>query len=384
MFSSADLNFAQQPAAFGFSPTHVTSSTASLSGALNFSQLPAGIQRQILVFAARSDRRLSLNLARVSRTIQPWIDGIIYAQVHLLYLRTVRLFLRTLNERPHARTKPMGFFELTVRSIFVCADAEPESVLAILSACRGVTDLSYYGGRLSVHLDESHPIFIFRPNFGIPFFAAVTHLSLVNEWDEWTSWTWSAINTETMPALVCLKFDLAVGQNPPTDGAHQGGSRSRWLDIVSDICPTARGSEESESEDTFGHPLHSASRAKMEKVASAISDVLNNHASLRICVLILRFDMNPEGTAKIISRLASLKFNINRSSQPQRALVDDSETPKRTGFDPRLVFAWEKEPFRYSYADSVHEGMIWKSAEAVTKAQRYLSGYILLNCDCLI
>ncbi|KDR71842.1 hypothetical protein GALMADRAFT_782309 [Galerina marginata CBS 339.88] len=438
MFVLADLNLGP-PAAFSFIP----SPFATLPGPRLISfVLPEEVLRQILECAAYSDRRTALTLAHLSRTVQSWIDEIIYAQVHLSYPRTVDLFLRTLYDRPLSTIKPESFLENAVRSLFVCSDAEPESVLAILSVCRSVNDFSYWArprgqphilsreavphangrrsslpthttqhlrsfdphkplyarpNRISLLFHDSQPLSTFgRHTFDIPLFSAVTHLSVVNKWEEWTAWAGSGIGTEAMRSLTHLKFDFAVGQAPP-DSTGAQGSRSRWLDTVTNIRPIPRDKDTSEDvdmdkescrEDSTVHLSHSAWTTKMETVAGAVSDVLNNHPSLKVCVLILRFDTNPAGTAKIISRLASQKFkaNPNPGSRPSGILVGEtgSETPSQLGFDPRLVFAWEKEPFRYSYAHSVHEGMIWKSAEAVAKAQRYLSGYTILNCDCLI
>jgi len=68
-------------------------------------------------------------------------------------------------------------------------------------------------------------------------------------------------------------------------------------------------------------------------------------------------------------------------------MVDVSEpqqTSSSIGFDPRLVFAWEKEVFRFGHAHSIHEKKIWKSSELVVNAQRHLSRYTVLNCDHLL
>lgn len=142
-------------------------------------------------------------------------------------------------------------------------------------------------------------------------------------------------------------------------------STSTWLETVAGIYvgPRKRCGDNFEDYGENGSidAYCGALTSKMEKIASALSEVLNNHALLRVCVVVLRFDSDGARTARAISRLASSKLKTRTA-------------PGHRGFDARLVFAWEKEPFRYSYAHSMQESKIWKSAEAVTKAQRHLSG----------
>ncbi|KAF8970871.1 hypothetical protein BDZ97DRAFT_2071550 [Flammula alnicola] len=402
-------------------------------------RLPYDVLRQLFQTTAHADRSTALCLALLSRAIQPWIDEIIYESVILDRQSTARAFLRTLRT---AKTKPRGFFANYVKSLFICPDIDPVDVVTLLSACRGVVNLSYWplvrnvsgGGainsrlrnanlhddpwesrspsptnfplsrppfsssqnrresriklgkfstsvavhdlqhlsprRLSVLLHENHPLATFQPtSFDIPFFASVTHLTIVNRWEEWTSWAGGAISSLSMPHLTHVKFDLAVGQAPQEDVSR---SRARWLNTVTDGWSSA----DSEScPSVHEEKALSAWTRKISRVAGALTDVLNHTQFLEVCVLVLRFESNPARTAKQISRLVSTRINEDHFSGFLGLGGDASMAEEQTGFDPRLVFAWEKEPFRYSHAHSAHESMIWRAAEAVAKAQRYMAGY---------
>ena len=111
---------------------------------------------------------------------------------------------------------------------------------------------------------------------------------------------------------------------------------------------------------------------KLFRVANTLSEVLNNSQSLCVCILVLRFDADPAYTAKSITSLASQKL----LQVGDRVLLGETDVllAAANWFDPRLVFAHEKEPFRYSHAHSKHEMNLWKSAEAMVDSQRYTTG----------
>ncbi|KAH9475523.1 hypothetical protein JR316_0012638 [Psilocybe cubensis] len=427
--------------------------------------LPDDILRQVFETAAQLDFRVTVNLASLSRRIRPWIDEILYSVVILRTLRTSYAFLRTI-QTPN--TKPRDFFAKCVKSLLIYADIDTDSLVTLLSICRGVINLSYWPStgnayaalpgynpssrllgtptpwnshvhstatpnisssplstrqatkiyvpavteyfffdlhstshiaprRLSVMLHDSHPLFIFRPRFeGSPFFGDVTHLSVLNRWEEWTAWAGHRMTAEALPRLTHLKFDLSVGQAPESVRPRSlSPSCSRWLETVTVADPFCPSPPESESE-SHSHAYAYSERkmsssecawaSKIACVANALSDVLSRHPSLIACVLVLRFDSNPARTARLISnavasRMASSKQR--RSSSPRYSMdmqcdsddmdVDmDSDSPPAV--DPRLVFAWEKESFRYNYAHSEHEQIMWKSAESIAKAQRFMKG----------
>ncbi|KAF8885569.1 hypothetical protein CPB84DRAFT_1750157 [Gymnopilus junonius] len=389
--------------------------------ASNPSRLPDEVLRQILECAAQSDSKTASPLALVSRKINQWIDDIIYSEVHLLNQRTAYLFLRTIQQPLNAtestlRVKSREYFALFVKSIYLYSELDAQSVASILSACSGVKELTYWPAssnfsskphthdprspfstktctvipqtidssqssdmrnlvhltprKLSLLLQESHPIFLFQSIKPISFFSTITHLSIVNRWEEWTSWTEDTFAEHVLPRLQYLKFDFAVGPAPPEDyeddsfdTTENNGVTSAWIKAVTGtyVNPGKHYST------IFSDVGWSEFTSKTERVAGALSRVLNNHALLRVCVIVLRFDSDGARTARIISRLASSEFKT-------------CTAPGSLGFDARLVFAWEKEPFRYSYAHSMHDDMIWKCAEAAsTWAFKFISSTLMTS-----
>lgn len=230
--------------------------------------------------------------------------------------------------------------------------------------------------RLSLVLHEAHPIFTFQPCFFNTFFASVTHLSILNRWEEWSSWAGGGISSATMPHLTHLKFDLAVGEAP-----EETDSLTRWLQTVTDSPPPMKQYENYCGTD--GEDARRIWDLKMNRISTALSSVLNDAPFLLVCVVILRFDTNPARTAKAISRRLVVPRGVRAidgvfGGEFNPANMGDVNDPRQgyssKGFDPRLVFAWEKEVFRFSHAHSIHEAKIWKSSEAVVRAQRHFSG----------
>lgn len=339
---------------------------------------------------------------------------------------TAHAFLRTIHT---SKTKSGDFYASHVKSLFICPDLDPIDVVTLLSTCRGLENLSYWPlihignssshspsssgnwtrpdpwqrrtptpplhshrrdtraqisnfvnsvalhnmehlspRKLSLVLSETHPIATFRPSFDSPFYASATHLTIANGWEEWTAWAGGAISSFAIPHLTHVKLDLAVGQAPPEDVSR---SRARWLSTVTDGYSSA---EESCPSDEEKEALSAWTR-KIARVAQSIADLLMHTPALETCILVLRFDSNPARTARQISRLVSARISeyhrngfVDLSMPPAQGAADDP------GFDARLVFAWEREPFRYSHAHSSHENAMWRSAENVVKTQRHMSG----------
>ena len=285
----------------------------------------------------------------------------------------------------NSETKPPSFFAQHVRSLVICSDIKTQLVVEILSVCRGIVNFSYWatpslsvqqpsssrfmpiygdGGslnevtpqRMSVLLHENH-IYPLKPHFNLAFFSAVTCLSILNSWEEWTTWT--HICSDVMPALTHIKFDMNVQRS--------GQSRSSNMGIETDLT---RNNLYSWNElEVLTTPESLRLDMKLSRVANTLTEVLKNCPTLRVCILVLRFDTDPTYTAKIIIRHASQKLLGN----PVLA-----KTATAGWFDSRLVFAHEREPFRYSHAHSKHEMKLWKSAEAIVDSQRHVAGRVYL------
>lgn len=169
-----------------------------------------------------------------------------------------------------------------------------DRTVRIITMCRGVTSLTFWAvphtwpstiglphqkiaaalgslrpKKLSLLLDGAlcSPC----PQFEMPFFQKITHLSIVNKWEDWSTW-WGF---ELLPCLTHLSFDLRIGP-----------------------------------------------KALDDKTASTISqmiqDVLSRCVHLRVCILLLIFDTAPTFTAATIT-------NKMETSDPRLVFMRDTE-----------------------------------------------------------
>lgn len=177
-----------------------------------------------------------------------------------------------------------------------------------------------------------------------------------------------------MPALTHIKFDMNVQRTSPSHHLCHGSDMEIQQNYSEFDLMQLENESWDESEESLTIPAGSPSSwfdMKLFRVANTLSEVLNNSQPLRVCILVLRFDADPAYTAKsITTSLASQKL----LDGDRRVLVNaetDVLLAAANWFDPRLVFAHEREPFRYSHAHSKHEMNLWKSAEAMVNSQRY-------------
>ncbi|KAJ7590313.1 hypothetical protein C8J56DRAFT_1048478 [Mycena floridula] len=247
--------------------------------------------RMMVEYTARTDRPTALSLARVSRQIQQWqvaekcvskekltgfrrTDPILYCEVVLRRNSMSQAFLRTLQNA----AKPTGFFEQHVISLSISVEYQDNIAAQILSVCRGVTNLTLWTvacpnvNRHSVLAVEAavtrlrptklsaylhHILRAPNPRFQLPFFQDITHLTITNHLEDWTSWS----EFECLQALTHVSFDVRVGP--------QG------LSIAQSI-----------------------------KISQTVAYILNERPLLQIVVLQLMFDQSPTSTkARIISFL---------------------------------------------------------------------------------
>ncbi|KAF9522892.1 hypothetical protein CPB83DRAFT_73439 [Crepidotus variabilis] len=349
--------------------------------------------RHIFVFSARTDKRTAVKLALVSRSAQLWIYDYLYEEVNVHNQRVAVSFLWTLER---SRRLPQAFYANTVKSLVISPDVRVPHVLAILSVCVSVKWLTYWPlaermslpapgspamvhGRLdssrllrlsvlrprhlSANLHEHHSIPLFQPVFNSPFFQEVTHLSINNLWEQWTTFAFK-MTAFDLPNLTHAKFDFIVGPAPPSQNAHQRRSELFGISISNSasagLLPPVEGK-------------HPRLMSKVEIVADSVSTVLYHHFNLQVCVLVLRFDNDPISTSSTISRLVS-DWTYG---------AEEDELSFKPGFEPRLVLFWEKEPFRANYAHSLKEKKLWRASEAVVKAQTSLGvlDHILIDSN---
>ncbi|KAJ6518132.1 hypothetical protein C8R47DRAFT_1086124 [Mycena vitilis] len=177
------------------------------------------ILRVIFEMAARADRRTALKLVLVSRVVRSWIDLVLYETVHLYRQRTSNNFLRTIET---SRTKSRAFFSTHVKSMCILFDMPVDHIVRVTAICSGVENLTTWflpsgpaAGPLSHFMFSLRPRKVAAwhgvlrspdPRFDLPFFSQVTHLTVVNIWEEWTAWPVFAL-----PALTHLSLDFTFG-----------------------------------------------------------------------------------------------------------------------------------------------------------------------------
>ncbi|KAG6908573.1 hypothetical protein DXG01_004131 [Tephrocybe rancida] len=237
--------------------------------------LPHDIIRLVFEQAALNDRKDALKLVLVSRQVQHWIELILYSIVNLHRETTCRSFLRTIET---SRTKSRAFFATHVKSLCISYDIYNDRTVRIISACQGVTSLTFWviptpwqtsivripHEEIAAALDPLRPERLSvllhgvlgspYPRFHLSFFQKITHLSVINKWEDWTTW-WGL---EVLPCLTHLSFDLRVGPRSLDDKAAY-------------------------------------------TIAQALHTVTSRCVHLRVCVLLLIFDPSPSLTATKIT-----------------------------------------------------------------------------------
>ncbi|KAJ7898644.1 hypothetical protein B0H14DRAFT_175241 [Mycena olivaceomarginata] len=179
------------------------------------------ILRMIFETAARADRRTALKLVLVSRLVESWISIVLYETVSLYRQRTSNKFLRTIET---SATKSRAFFSTHVKSMSVLFDMPVDQLVRVTSICDGIENLTTWflpAPRSGPTPPLSHFLFTLRPKklaawhgvlrspdpyFGAPFFSNITHLTVVNIWEEWTAWP-----AFSLPALTHLSLDFTFG-----------------------------------------------------------------------------------------------------------------------------------------------------------------------------
>lgn len=164
-----------------------------------------------------------------------------------------------------------------------------------------------------------------QPDFTQPLFAFVTHLSILNAWEEWIFWDNVAVN---LPSLTHLAFDLNLARTRLTDDSGRGTQSEEFT----------------------------------RKLASTVKSALHKYPPLRVCVLVHLFDRNPRSTMVEISRTL---LDLERQELKVRfPLISAPAVP-----DHRLVFVKSTQPFAVRQAHSSGEEKMWRMAENMVVAQ---------------
>ncbi|KAJ7186405.1 hypothetical protein C8R46DRAFT_274789 [Mycena filopes] len=178
--------------------------------------------RLIFEMAARADKRTALNLVLVSRRVESWIGIVLYESVQLPRQRTSNKFLRTLLT---SSTKSSAFFGTHVKSLCILYDMPWDQLVRVTAICHGIQNLTTWFLPAPRSGPITHPLayFLFSlrpkklaawhgvlhspdPHFELPFFSQITHLTVVNIWEEWTVWP-----NFVLPTLTHISLDFTFG-----------------------------------------------------------------------------------------------------------------------------------------------------------------------------
>ncbi|KAJ7025926.1 hypothetical protein C8F04DRAFT_1298521 [Mycena alexandri] len=178
--------------------------------------------RLVCETAARANKRTALRLMLVSHLVESWIAPVLYETVQLSRQRTTNKFLRTLIT---STTKSCTFFATCVKSLCILFNIPVDQLVKVTAVCHGIQNFTTWyipaprSGPGTAPL--AHFLFSLRPKklaawhgvlhspdprFELPFFSQVTHLTVVNIWEEWVVWP-----NFSLPALTHLSLDFSFG-----------------------------------------------------------------------------------------------------------------------------------------------------------------------------
>ncbi|KXN91238.1 hypothetical protein AN958_01760 [Leucoagaricus sp. SymC.cos] len=386
--------------------------------------LPYDVLRLVFEEATRDDKRKAVKYALTSKLVCTWIESCLYSDVQLYSGRSLHNFLRTLQ----SSTKSKMFFATRVKSLAIAYDAQDfEWTARILRACSGVKILTMwaisscrtpevpsttnvhiparscripYHMPLSVrpvhhchdslyetfasHLRPKHlavlldkPLYIhgmhnpsqpglapsMTPDFSLGIFSSLTHLSIVNRWTEWSTWVWSwstasstggtlglATSLKFLPRLTHLSLDIQVGKPLMT--------------------------KELVHSSTVASPHFQRSQKLAEHLGMPLATILTSpelNPQLRVLLCIISFDANPHSTSQMIWEKTSHHVSILLSERQLHSFRNphSGKNHSDSGLgDLRLVFAYDREPFKGREAGSSKVWGMWERAEEISRLQR--------------
>ncbi|KAF9003067.1 hypothetical protein BDQ17DRAFT_1542129 [Cyathus striatus] len=343
-------------------------------------EIPDDVLRLVFEYAALYCRKSALKLALLSHDTRIWIEPIIYSEVSLFKDSTAMLFLRTIKT---SHTKRNSFFSTYVKCLSISSSVGELSAAEILYFCRGAKYITIFasltptffpvpGYGTDFHMSIPQEVAVWNPccllesyfraisqpdrngqylcvAFGsarpqhlslllrnptsfsselplyLPFFSQITHLSILNKWEDWTAWT----GFHHLPNLTHISFEIHICES------------QSW------------------SYDT-GDVRHQESRRNTvlrERILPWLEDLLDSCQYLELCIAAIPFQQSP---GRSIS--SSIKM-----------LADSNKIP----FIPNLTFIQLREPFYGREAHSALYKAMWTLGESIIKQQKDCQEYIL-------
>lgn len=154
-----------------------------------------------------------------------------------------------------------------LRILSVCQDVKHLTIYFIPSTqVQALPNPAYPSSTLEQLVDGLHPTnltvqfptvssHLFSPEFHLPVYAQITHLSIVNDWMDWTVWR----NLELLKSLSHLAADVRA-------------------------------------------PAESMNPQKIEQISHAVQGILCRCTSLKLFIIVLIFAADPAAAAEAIAR----------------------------------------------------------------------------------
>ena len=188
------------------------------------------------------------------------VDPVLYESVSLLIKRTSRLFLRALLS---SSSQDRSFYRMHVKSISLSVAASSSDIdhmATILEICKDITHLTMFfvpsrelmlpavsnypstaleklvSGLRPSHLSMHFPrtAHVISPDFRLAAFSYVTHLSVMNDWIDWSLW----VGFELLASLSHISVDFKAHASPV--GIRDPSKLSHAIEHILDHCGNLR------------------------------------------------------------------------------------------------------------------------------------------------
>ncbi|XP_006457096.1 hypothetical protein AGABI2DRAFT_122967 [Agaricus bisporus var. bisporus H97] len=374
--------------------------------------LPDDVLRIIFETAARDDARKAVKFTLISKLVCTWVERCLYKDVKLYTEKSLQSFLRALD----SSSKPKCFFATRVKSLTISYDIyNSERAARILSACRGVDNLTIWAIPSLDHVQTDHALphydhslrvpddgraqlissggppdqlrALYRvfsdhlrpkrlailvdkplyatiqldwttttssPDFSLGLFDNLTHLSIVNRWTDWNTWIWNQDSIASMSHdMVRYRIDNKC--------------LPRLTHLSLEIPVAKRAFSNSFHLPSDHNSFEQPARRLAESVGLSLARILASF-KLRVLLCIVTFDDSPHSTARLIREVTASNIEVLGALETLPLEPCRRKLSAKIG-DPRLVFAHDRDPFREREAGSYKVWNMWERAEEIVRLQ---------------
>ncbi|KAF7761226.1 hypothetical protein Agabi119p4_10635 [Agaricus bisporus var. burnettii] len=345
--------------------------------------LPDDVLRIIFETAARDDARKAVKFTLISKLVCTWVERCLYQDVKLYTEKSLQSFLRALD----SSSKPKCFFATRVKSLTISYDIyNSERAARILSACRGVDNLTIWAIPSLDHVQTDHALPHYDHSLRVPDDGRAQLISSGGPPDQLRA-LYRVFSDHLRPKRLAILVDkplyatiqldwttttsspdFSLGQyclNEPRHGSIPVAKRafSNSFHLPSD-------------HNSFEQPA----RRLAESVGLSLARILASF-KLRVLLCIVTFDDSPHSTARLIREVTASNIEVLGALETLPLEPCRRKLSAKIG-DPRLVFAHDRDPFREREAGSYKVWNMWERAEEIVRLQ--MQGQLPEACDPVI